>query len=244
MAEHIPQTTVVNIRNLTDDQTYKWGWDSNWWVLEPGKSIVAPYFGFVNWLGDPRAVNIGDPDANQEVQYRSNEVRRLGVLYGIYDRPWHKDTAYKSHDHTDTRPADDGMRDHVDHTYVQRPDGRFWHPHLPCVEVTDLSGNVIRTIIDDPEGNNLTPADATTKAEKGALEAQMAEMQSTLASLQLQLAVKNNALQANPDFEGDVAGSTDQPAVQPVAREEEIPRATVDQPSAPSKTPPIRGNRR
>lgn len=204
----IPHTTVLKVTNLDSSRTYRFMWERETWVLPPGEVHVVPYYGAVSWFGDPRSINVGDPDRDAEKQTRTAEIRRLSVLYGTYDNPWFMDHPHLAKDYSDSR-------DETDHHYVQRDDGKFWHPHLPCVRVTNMSDVQVLTVLDDPLGDHLTPASASTNAQVAVTEAAMADLQRQLSELQLQYARLQPA--SDPSFEGTVGNVVDHPLISPEA---------------------------
>lgn len=79
---------------------------------------------------------------------------------------------------------------------------------IPHVEVHDLEGNKIITVLDDPRGDNLTP-ESSTVAEKQQLEIQMEAMRRQMMAMQAQMNQHNTAL--GLEDPGDLATTDDAP---------------------------------
>lgn len=250
MATDIPTNTVVQVTNLSSTTTYKFQWESTTWNIKPGQTVIAPYYGMCNWFGNPQTVNVGDSDANRETQHRTEEVKRLSVLYGTYAHPWSFPSPYIAYDHTDNR-------DITNVTYEQR-DGLYWHPQIPWIEVQDIDGGRILTVLEDPDGDGVAGGiDPTLQAESASLKAALATMQQKLAQLEIQQARSDAQLAAqsaatpNPDFEGEVGLMVDGPIITPdmpstgdglpaddLEMETSPPRRpTIDNPSPPRPRP-------
>jgi hypothetical protein len=94
---------------------------------------------------------------------RTAELKRIKVLYGVFD------------DEAGT-------------------EAEKWERNVPHkVHVFDIEGNRLTTMVDDPEGHTVTPADQTEQ-EKALLDAQIEEMRRQLNALQ--------AAQAQVQLEG------------------------------------------
>lgn len=99
---------------------------------------------------EPLKMAVGNWDAKdtEYVRYRSNEVRRLSMQYATYGAPWYSDDPGQM----TAGIVEAGEKIHP-YSPSQRVDGRrqFMHPNLPRLEVTDLDGNRIFTVLDDPD---------------------------------------------------------------------------------------------
>lgn len=101
-----------------------------------------------------------------------------------------------------------------------------WDELTPKVEVYDLDGNRITTVIDDPSGSALTPAQSTV-AERDLLVRQMAQMQKQMAAMQTQLDVQNRQVAAEDT--GDIISDDEAPkTVNPHVINPDDPRLAVD----------------
>ena len=189
--------------------------------LAPGETRFLPWHAVIRWVGDPFAVNIGSDSANH---WRVREQDRLSTLYGTYSDPWVTDEPYEIID--PTGPA--GMKALE---YVQREDGKYYHPHLPDLTVTSTDGKPLVTVLQDPEGADVTPAEQTSLTEQRTLAATVAELQRQLAQQQLLLAQVqgNNSREVSDEFIGDSA-ATDTPSVTPEPKDPTPGRPTVGDP--------------
>lgn len=93
-------------------------------------------------------------------------------------------------------------------SYGVYDDESKWDEMIPHVEVHDLEGNKITTVLDDPRGDYLTP-ETSTIAEKAQLEMQMAAMQRQMLAMQAQMNQHNSAL--GLEDPGDLATTDDAP---------------------------------
>lgn len=170
------------------------------WHIEPGTDAIAPYLAACYWFGDPRAVDVGHA---RSTHYRSNEIDRLSVLYGVYAEPFwvDEDGVMREEERIDEHRRNPAM------PYVNRR-----HPYLPQVEVYDLTTNErILTVIDDPEGNENTPR-TNDQLESAAMADQIRAMQQQMNALASRLAQTDpSAAQAvlaqappTPNFTGAV----------------------------------------
>lgn len=90
--------------------------------------------------------------------------------------------------------------------------------YAPHVSVSDLDGNAISTVLDDPEGASVHPV-ITTATDKSALEAQIAKLQRTVELLAgqqgLDLSNPNLTVQESDAANVDHAIVTEEPTVIP-----------------------------
>lgn len=83
-----------------------------------------------------------------------------------------------------------------------------WDELTPKVEVYDLEGNRIITVIDDPSGAHLSPTQ-TTVLERDNLTRQLAQMDRQMRAMQAQLDQQNRAMAA--EDAGDIINPDDAP---------------------------------
>jgi len=169
------EQVAVRVTNL-GPKKLKLEYANNTWHIEPGEAAIAPYLAACYWFGDPRSVDVG---TRMETAYRTKEIDRLSVLYGVYSEPFWVDEDGVMRD----EERIDQYRTHPAMPYVNRR-----HPYLPQVEVHDLTTNEqILTVIDDPEGNLNAPK-SNADLESLALQDQMRAMQTQVNALAAQLA--------------------------------------------------------
>ena len=189
------EQVAVRVRNIGDSRL-KLEYANQTWLVEPGEDAIAPYLAACYWFGDPRAVNIGDSNRNRSTQYRTLEVDRLSVLYGVYSDAF---TADDDDTWTVEQKVDD-YRKLEPRPYVNRR-----HPNLPQVEVYDLTTSErILTVIDDPAGD-LNAEHSNSSLESQALKDQMLAMQAQMSAMAAQLA------QRDPDAAREVLAAAPTP---------------------------------
>jgi hypothetical protein len=214
----INETTLVQITNLGDKPLhYKYG--SRPYILPPGKIIGVPYYAACVWFGNPLAVDEGTSE-ERDRKFRTEEIDRLSTLYGLCGAPWNSSEPYIQSDFMDDR---------ISFEYDKRDDGWFWHPNLPNVRVTTLEGDTLPVVVMDPEGETVTPAEASSKSEARATTAAIESLQQQLHSLRLQLARQNEGVVAVPDESRQ--GVTDAPEVLPEAQPSTVRGPTIDAPA-------------
>lgn len=144
---------VVRIRN-DGNSIFTGKWAGEKYTVPPGSETLVEWDAICNWFGHPDAIDV---PGDRRKRYRTDELHRLFVKYGIYENH---------------------------HLQEER---------FPKVSVWDLTNPSHRyiTVIDDPEGKNLTP-ETRTIAENQNLSEQVRLMGEQLAFLQAQLAQKNN----------------------------------------------------
>ncbi len=217
LPEEFNEYTAVKVTNLGDKE-FRGGHAGKTHALAPGESRFLPWDAARRWCGDPFAVNVGQ---DKSTHWRSGEVDRLSTLYGIYSNPWTSDEPFEVIDEF-------GPSSLKPHVYVEREDGKFYHPYLPNLRVETADGQVLKTVIDDPEGDDITPAQQSTVTEAKAMSALREELERKLRQVDLIMA-QQAKVPANPEFEGDTGNVTDQPSVTPEPR---TPGPTVGDPRA------------
>lgn len=227
--EEFNEYTAVKVTNV-GTTTFKGGHAGKTFVIAPGESRFVQWDAVCRWVGNPFAVNVGDDRATH---WRTGEADRLSTLYGTYSDPW---TTEDEHE-VFMEGAPPGMKPM---RYVLGTDGKYHHPHLPQLEVRDSHDKVLKTVLADPEGADITPAQATTIAERSALEDQLAEVRRLQAQLQLQLAQNATNVPVNPEFEEDRTSNPDSESS--ITPEPKSPgRPTVGDPRSTPSNGPRRG---
>lgn len=140
---------VVNV----DVRTIRLAWNSRQYVIQPGMSDFMPFDGVKVYVGDPRATNVvrTNRDTIGIVSFlpdRATEVRRLRLLYAA--------------------PFGEYMRgDTAGGIFVNSPDdapgyGAAWEGvHIPLLQIFNIRGERIITVLDDPEGTQNIPIQVT-----------------------------------------------------------------------------------
>lgn len=205
--EEFNEHTAVAVTN-TGPKPFIGGHAGKKHQINPGETRYLPWDAVCRWVGNPFARNMG---ADRQLHFRTNEVDRLSTVYGTYSEPWSTDEPYEIVD--TTGPA--GMKPIV---YEERPDGRFYHPHIPSLLVKSSDGQVLTTVLQDPEGADVTPAEQTSITESRTLAAAVAELQRQLAQTQLQLAQSQGGQFQSDNTEFAEDAVTDTAAVTPEAK--------------------------
>ena len=211
MADLIPDHIACKIHNHGTTKL-RLQWDGSWFEIAPGQDGHAPYNAICLWFGDPRAVDIGDPDNDRPTQFRRAERERLSTFYGVYEDQWYSDTPLRSFgidtitDFAAESTMTDARRRPVGAVpYVEDSFHGYRHPHLPSVEVWRVDTNEkLWTVLEDPDGNHNAPVD-TTHVQNKALQAQIAAMEDQLSRM------KSEMLYRDPDAEIDL--DSDEPTI-------------------------------
>lgn len=142
-----------------------WRYDGKAYSLpNDGQRHVVSYMAMVRHMGDPRAIDI---DAKR--RHRHDEYKRLRNLYGVFEH-------------------DELWRTATSKCACSKADGGEFSScsgHLPAVKAFGFDGEQIITVLDDPEGNSITPATPGTVAEETFLRE---SVQALSAQLQIQAA--------------------------------------------------------
>lgn len=230
----IPESTISYVVNK-GDRAFKGMWANQEYVIAPGATAVVPYFAMCSWFGDPRAVNIGDPDANFDSQHRTHAYRALSARYGTQNDSWYIDAMDVPPDAPAPTVSDihwvspqTNPHGRPAPVYYFDPDrganGAWVHPNIPKVEVYrdgSLSDRIV-TVLDDPHGDHLTPAATHSISEAKAIDDAVASLQQQVAQLQLEAAQKRQGLALDTDFADGVADAP------PVVPDETVPEESPD----------------
>lgn len=174
------------------------------YTVPPGKKLPMPV--------EPLKMAVGNWDAKntEYTPFRTNEVRRLSMQYATYGAPWYTDDP----DAHTAGIIEAGEKVHP-YSPSQRIDGRraFMHPNLPRLEVTDLDGNRVFTVLDDPD-LSLTAGKEQARIEQATTE----NVQNDLAILERKMAMLLETLtDINPDAANDVRRRMNAPKLDPDA---------------------------
>lgn len=172
---------MVRCKNV-GDKPFKDGYANVTYVLPPNKDVFVPYDAAVLWFGNP---DVFDVSARQ--RGRTDFYHRLRLRYGAFD---------------DHRILADGSE-------VRFTADELWEENKPQVEVYTLEGERLHTIIDDPEGTNVDPAQTNPGEAQGIL-ARMGQLEAELGLLrQAQAAQTATADEVEVDDDGFNAGEDD-----------------------------------
>ena len=190
---------TLRVANVSTVETYRFGWNSRQYIIPPGGSDFIPFDAIKVYAGDPRATNNvrTSRDSLGIVSFlpdRQTEVRRLRLLYsapfGEYMRagdvggifvhtPDPNDTTLA------TRFAWDGVR-------------------IPMIEVYNIRGERIYTVLDDPEGTLNIPVPVTqSHIDRSDQLTRLVEQQATIIdalSARLGIDPNSHALDNDPDL--------------------------------------------
>lgn len=210
--------------------TFKATYANQPYQIAPGATVFVPWFAATHWCGNPFAINVG---ADRSTHWRVGETDRLNTLYGVYAAPWSTPQPYTHVDGQGLYPG------HGDIEYIQRADGDYWHPQLPDLTLETADGKVLVTVLNDPEGADVTPAEAATISSNRAVNDTIQELQRQVAELQLSQARNQPRLAENPEFADTIV--TDEPSVTPEPRSEGAvttgdPRSSSRGPGRPRKS--------
>lgn len=170
---------MVRCKNV-GDKPFKDGYANVTYVLPPGKDVFVPYDAAVLWFGNP---DVFDVSARQ--RGRTDFYHRLRLRYGAFD---------------DHRILADGSE-------VRFTADELWEENKPQVEVYTLEGERLHTIIDDPEGTNVDPAQTNPGEAQGIL-ARMGQLEAELGLLR-QAQAAQTATADEVDDDGFNAGEDD-----------------------------------
>ncbi len=138
-------------------RAFKSRFEGQWYEIPANSEIIVDERMMWHWLGRPFLTDGADPDERD----RTEEYARLRALYG---------SDYPETDH--------------DGRILKSADQRWEDDLKPCLEAWKLTGERVVTVVDDPEGKKVTPAQAATKMEKETLEASISEMREQIAMMQ------------------------------------------------------------
>jgi hypothetical protein len=145
----------------------------------PGGETIVSFEAVCLWLGHPDAVDLGPGKT-----YRTDELHRLRIKYGVLDVL--VEDPLSGHNVKTMEPCCPLSQD------------TQWDRNKPKLEAFTINGERIVTVVDDPDGRELTPA-ATSMAEQEGLQVQLKAMQKQMEQMQAQLAnaTRADAAEAN-----------------------------------------------
>lgn len=179
MAMKLGPYDTVRIRNVG---TLPWSdkWNNQLYRCQPNGEALVPFAGVCLWFGHPSAIDVpNDP----KQRYRTEEFQRLCVKYGVYDR------------HEEFVPGQVFVDDR----------GKDKNP-IPQIEVYDLEGERLTTVLEDPDGTSMAPF-SQAEQETLDLRVQIAQLQRQMQTLVQQAAVQeraNTSIAQSPNVSDDL----------------------------------------
>lgn len=178
-------TQTVRVRNI-GSTPFVGKYDGATFRIVPGSEGFVPFAASCLWFGHPAAMDLDDRN-----RHRTAEVERLRVRYGVYEADKVKDVP--------------GIKDVAGHPDLGNTADAFL-TLTPDVEVFTVDGDRIITVIEDPDGNHVTPeliTSATHQRDQLTIEemrGRMAEMERMMEGLMRGEA----AIADGGEVEGDV----------------------------------------
>lgn len=206
---------MVRVKN-TGKRPFKDGFNSRTYEIKPGADVFVPFDAVCLWLGHPSVF-----DVSPRQRGRTDLFFRLRQRYGAYD-------TIEKVDGEDVAVGADEM----------------WQRNQPHLEVYTLEGERVYTIIDDPDGDKIRPAD-TTASEQSGISERLATLEAESALLKKLLADKDRTEGAGVDDgdggdggeENDTKDADAPSPLKPAAAKSRTPSPTLLKPDAERDTP-------
>lgn len=196
---------IVQVENIgRKSVTFAWGGVKQ--IVRPGETRAVPAQGVKLALGD---WDLHD-DVDNDFTPRSSNRERLATKYGLCGDPFYSDDLLETMAGADeVNKAGRVIAPPRPYTPVELIDGRraYLHPNLPQVKVSDLNGNRIITIVDDPDGviESGKAQREMDRDDNAVMRAQVKALQEQQQQLIAALAV------SNPGLAAELATSTNDP---------------------------------
>lgn len=193
------------------DKTFRDMFANQTYEVEPGKSTFVPFDAAALWFGHPDVF-----DVSPRQRPRTDLFKRLRLRYGAYDQT-----------------------EEVNGKDVPVGADVVWERNKPQVEVYTLEGKRLNTVVDDPEGRNVTidDEDASTRDMSLRMQALENELRLLREAQKSQRAVEQNEQDADDGNEdGGEDGGEEEPE-QPVGSDG-IPEPTILSPDPDSGAEP------
>lgn len=150
--------SLIKVENVSEDITYVFAFNSQRTTVRPGATSLVPFVALVRQMGDPRSGVTAQRLEPEEggiasiIPSRSDEIKRLNILYGIYTEGVH------------------------DPSYIEGSEGVTLADRIPKIIATNIDDDE-RIIFpsDDPDCTNFVPED-TDKSQMAALLRQQEAM--------------------------------------------------------------------
>lgn len=203
---------IVRVTNL-GSKPVTIAWNSKPYKLEPGKIQFVPVEAAVLWFGDPRSTDSIQSWKDESggvtvVPSREDEIRRLTIKYGF------------------------NMTTGVpENTFLKNEDGEY---PVPRIELATLDGDVIQTVLSDPEGESVNVATPTI-AEQSDLMRLVESQQRQLNFLLEQLGMSKQVVETSevPEDQSHTQGN-DVPGRPPSAADLLALKEDTPTPTGPS----------
>jgi hypothetical protein len=212
---------TLRVVNVSEQDTYRFAWNSRQYTVGPGMSEFMPFDAVKVYAGDPRATNNvrTSRDTLGIVSFlpdRATEVRRLRLLYsapfGEYMRASDVGGIFV---HT-ADPSDAGLASRYAWDGVK----------IPRIEVFNIRGERIYTVLDDPEGMLSIPVAVTRhQVDRSDQLARLVEQQTSIIealSARLGIDPHSPALDNSPDV------TDEEPPPEPEVHADGTPQMVYD----------------
>lgn len=196
-------TEIVEVRNAGSKPVVL-AYGGRRYPVNPEQRVAVPVQAVKRSVGDWERRD--DPDSNYLP--RTRERSRLSTLYGLCGDAFYSDDPIITASLAIEADGGNMRVKPADYDPIDAIDGRriYMHPNLPRLEVFDLTGNRIITVLDDPDGDMATggafhavrrDGEAATKDQIASLQAQVSALVNQLAATDPE-AARNIAVAANP----------------------------------------------
>lgn len=197
-------TEIVEVRNAGSKPVVL-AYAGRRYPINPDERAAVPVQAAKRSVGDWERSD--DPESNYLP--RTRERSRLATLYGLCGDAFYSDDPIVTASLAIEADGGNMRVKPADYDPVAAVDGRrvYMHPNLPRLEVFDLVGNRIITVLDDPDGDMATGGafHAVRRDAEAATKDQIASLQAQVTALVNQLAVSDPeaartiAVAATPD---------------------------------------------
>lgn len=175
---------VVRVQNVSQS-IFRDAFDGQQYVIPAGAAAIVPVNAVKLWMGDWTKRNL-----DAVMRERDWEVERLKIRLAVYSDGWCATHGSRSGKRPDEQCRCEGIR--------PLPE--------PALEVFDMAGTRISTILEDPEGLGLDPV-VSGDVEKERLLELLREQQMRLRAIESQIAGQGGiAIEDIPEDEGPGEG--------------------------------------
>lgn len=197
------ESTVVRLRN-DGDIPFTGKYARMRYTIEPGGEAIVPYMAMCLWLGHPDSVDI-----DKKHRYRTDELRRLYVKYGIYELHHLADEKFpKISAWSITDPGHEYI------TVVRDPDGKHLTPDVQTKEERFRLEEQMRAMQDQIK---MLQAQITQNAHQQAADILAGDTRTDNPTHRPEIQVQVDSL--TDDDEGNGVAEVDRPGPRPVQRQ-------------------------